>query len=427
MSKATGASAPDFAGMIASEMKKQLSPLDGLLKTLNGPASAAGMTPQQLLGELTRGQEATSFMGYAGQGVKQIKTEWGKTSGIGPMCRALAKRCYPGLNLVGEAEAQKTLTDLGMELKATTPLAENSGVTGGYTVPPQFVQQLLTLSVEEQVVAPRASKQPMTSMTLQVPSLDYTTVQGAGNTPFLGGVIPEWVAEAQTRPQTEPQFRQTELKAWELSLYTVASNNLLQDNAVGLDSLLTQLFSKAIGWYTDYAYIRGDGVGKPLGMLNAPATIVVNRAAGNRFGFSDYTTMMAKLLMQSWDSAVWLMHQSVLPQVTQMVDQAGRVIFIPFNSGATQKSPGTLGGRPIYYTEKASALGTKGDVMLFDCSLYLLGVRLDIEIAVSPHVRFLQNQMVWRVVWRGDGQPWLQNPITLADGSYTVSPFVVLQ
>ena len=38
----------------------------------------------------------------------------------------------------------------------------------------------------------------------------------------------------------------------------------------------------------------------------------------------------------------------------------------------------------------------------------------------------LKNQMTWRVVERVDGQPWLEKPITLQDGSSTVSPFVIL-
>ena len=50
----------------------------------------------------------------------------------------------------------------------------------------------------------------------------------------------------------------------------------------------------------------------------------------------------------------------------------------------------------------------------------------ELQIDVSPHVNFLKNQMTWRVVWRGDGQPWLNTSITLGDGSTKVSPFLTL-
>ena len=52
---------------------------------------------------------------------------------------------------------------------------------------------------------------------------------------------------------------------------------------------------------------------------------------------------------------------------------------------------------------------------------------MQIEIAASEHVNFLKNQMTWRVVERVDGQPWLDKPITLQDGTTQVSPFVVLE
>ena len=80
----------------------------------------------------------------------------------------------------------------------------------------------------------------------------------------------------------------------------------------------------------------------------------------------------------------------------------------------------------MFPTEKVPALGTKGDLMLLDPSFYVIGDRMQIEIAASEHVNFLKNQMTWRVVERVDGQPWLDKPVTLQDGATQVSPFVVL-
>ncbi len=77
-------------------------------------------------------------------------------------------------------------------------------------------------------------------------------------------------------------------------------------------------------------------------------------------------------------------------------------------------------------TEKVPALGTKGDVMLIDPSLYVIGDRMMLEITASEHANFVKNQMTWRFVQRVDGRPWLDNVITLQDGTTTVSPFVVL-
>src|SRR6202008_4815900 len=104
-----------------------------------------------------------------------------------------------------------------------------------------------------------------------------TTVQSAGVSPFFGGVPAYWTAEAQTRTETEPQFKMMELKANELSVYSVSSNVLLQDAAFGLEKFLMVLFGRAVAWFEEYAFLQGNGVGKPIGMLNCGAAISVNR------------------------------------------------------------------------------------------------------------------------------------------------------
>ncbi len=321
-----------------------------------------------------------------------------------------------------------------------TAMSESSGIAGGFTVPPMFSETLMTIAGEETLVDRFATKLPLTSKTLSVPSLDLTTVQGAGVSPFGGGVQAQWVAEAAIRAEFEPQFRSTELTAWELSFISIASNTLLQDEAVGLDQFLTQIFGWVIGWTKDYAFLQGNGVGKPLGILNSPATIQVAKEAASKFTWYDAVAMLSKIWsMLLGNKLCWFMHQSVFPQLMRMNDdsagsQAGRVLWVPINQGAAAaiehpdgpQSVGYLLGYPVYLTEKLPALGSTGSVLLADCSKYLVGERMELEIAVSDQYRFANNQLTWRMVARCDGQPWVNAPITLADGTYQVSPFSMI-
>jgi HK97 family phage major capsid protein len=279
-----------------------------------------------------------------------------------------------------------------VEYQAKAALGEASGVTGGYTVPPDFYRSLLALISENSFIRPRAFVLPMASATLQFPYLDVTTVQSAGVSPFFGGVQMYWTAEAQTRTETEPQFKQMELKAWELSGYSVSSNVLLQDSAIGLEKFLMTIFARAIAWFEEYAFLQGNGVGKPQGMLGCPAALTVNRGGGaNTVVFADVATMWSKLLPHSWGSAVWTFSPSVVPQLLQLKDGANRAIFISIDQGAVKTPVWSLLGRPAFPTEKVPALGTKGDLMLLDPTLYVIGDRMQIEIAASEHVNFLKN------------------------------------
>ena len=305
-------------------------------------------------------------------------------------------------------------------------LAEASGITGGYVVPPEFAQQLLSTAAEDTFIRSRAFVQPMASATLQFPFLDVSTVQAAGTSPFFGGVILNWTEEAQTRTETEPQFKMMELKAHELSGYAVSSNILLQDASFGLEKFLYTIFGKAIGWYEEFAFLQGNGVGKPLGMLNSPAALAITRNTGGTFVYADAAKMISRLLPSSQKRGIWVMHPYVIEKAVQLADSSGRLVWVPNIGGAQEKVPGYLFNLPIFVSEKVPTLGTKGDVMLLDPSLYVIGDRMQIEVAASEHVNFLKNQMTWRVTERVDGQPWLDKPITLQDAASTVSPFVVL-
>ncbi len=332
----------------------------------------------------------------------------------------------------------------GAEVRKTA-LAEGSGQTGGYIIPPQFMNELLTIAAEDGFIEQRAKVIPMNSRTAQWPMLDITTAQAAGTSPYFGGILGQWQPEAATISETEPAFRQSEWVAWDLVLYTVSSNQLLADNGIGLDALLTQLFGQAITWYKEFAFLRGLGAGStmPLGVVNAPATYVQSRAVANRFTLADAAAMLSHLQIRSWDDACWIMHQSVIPQLIQMADgsvaNTASTTYIPGNRLAWMSSIGDgtkgpaamklpqafLNGLPVFFTEKLPALGTRGDVLLVDWSRYVIGMRLDMQIDVSPHYLFRNNQLAWRVIARCDGKPWLNNVITDSSG-WQISPFTML-
>jgi HK97 family phage major capsid protein len=313
----------------------------------------------------------------------------------------------------------------------TKDLSSQGGSTGGYTIPVQFVNQLLTIAAEYAHIRPYATVMPMSSKTLQIPALDMT-LGSAGQSPFLGGVVANWTEENVEKTGTEPAFKQVDLTAWELTLICNTSNTLVQDSGLALDAVLTSLFGMAIAWHEDYTFIRGDGVGKPLGMLNSAASLGLTRATSNSIRFADIANMAGRLLAPSMSRSIWLVSQTALPQLLQLQGANGDVVFIPNysgppgQSGLSQTMPGTLLGRPIIVTEKLPALGTAGDIMLVDPSMYLIGDRMEMALEASPHARFARNQTQWRAIKRVDGQPWLTAAPTLADGSTTVSPFVYL-
>lgn len=376
--------------------------------------------------------------------LEPLLQKWGGLAGTGKLDISVSQ---------GAADKTKSFGDfLGCVVKgdverihnvyATTkaPLSEASGTGGGYLVPPEFMATLLRISAEKGVVRPRARVIPMTTRTLQIPALEQGTPGANGKFQVLGGLVASWTEEATTRAETEPLFRQIELIAHELAGYSVASRSLMADSAVALDALLTGLFADAIAMHEDYAFLAGDGVGKPMGVLNSGALLTggpnagVNRTTSNQFKLADAAWMLSRMMPSSLDNAVWVMSQTLIPYLLQLQDTAGNVVWIPnfYNpsdgqmGGAQHSMVPILFGRPIIFTEKLPAIGSVGDVLFVDLSFYLLGDRQSIEIAASEHVNFLKNQMTWRFLHRVDGRPWLNAPYKYQDGTTQVSPFIAL-
>ncbi len=155
-------------------------------------------------------------------------------------------------------------------------MAESGGATGGYTVPTEYAKRIMAIVAEVSFIRPSAQVVPMSSATLAYPLLDVTTPQSAGTSPFAGGFNLQWTAEGLTRPETEPAFKQMELRAWELTGYALLSRPVL-DDSTALSSYLMTVIAWAVAWSEEYAFLQGNGVGKPQGILTAAASLVVNR------------------------------------------------------------------------------------------------------------------------------------------------------
>lgn len=306
-------------------------------------------------------------------------------------------------------------------------LGEGQGDQGGFLVPEEFRVELLRMALETAVVRPRARVLPMAGLTLRVPAIRDTTHA----TNVHGGVQGYWVPESGSFTQSEPTFSQVALTAKKLIGGTRVANELLRDSSIALEPLLTQLFTDAITYFEDDAFIAGIGGGQPLGILNADALVSVAKETGQTattLVVENVIKAYSRMLPASISRAVWIMHPDVQPQLYTMslsVGTGGAPMFFP--AGGLSGAPtATLLGRPIIFSEKCETLGTAGDVYFADLSYYLIGDRMALEMASSPHVRFNTDETDFRFIQRVDGRPWIDSALTPRNGSNTLSPFLAI-
>ncbi len=312
--------------------------------------------------------------------------------------------------------------------KSTKDMSGVDGSSGGYLVPEEYGDRLFQVAADAAVIRPRAFVYPAASSRGQIPALDQYTAPtaGQGDTAFAGGVVMTWSSEGATGGETQPTFALIEYNLNKLKAFTEVPNELIFDSSQSIDALLTRLFGVAIAGMEDYSFLRGDGVGKPLGILNADAAIAVNPDTNNVFAFADAAEMLSRFHPVAGGNPVWIMHRSTIPDLAafEVSSGSGGVWMANLSEGIPQ----SLFGYPILYSEHLPQANNSGHVLLADLGAYAIfePANAGMSIAFSEHAAFTSDKGTWRVVKRLDGQPWVKNAIPLADpqGSYTVSPFV---
>lgn len=328
----------------------------------------------------------------------------------------------------------KTIWHLNSSPEAAAKLARirntASSITpadGGFLVPESLRSQLLEISLESAVVRPRATVIPMDSARVPFPTIDVTS--HASST--FGGMIAYWGEESAALTDANPKFGRVVLDANKLTGLSVVPNELLQDSIISFSALIERLWPMTLAFEEDDAFTGGTGVGQPLGFLGAtnPASIAVAAETdqlADTILYENVVKMFSRMLPSSMSRAAWIVSNDVLPQLLLMslsVGTGGNSIFV---ANAAGNAPMTLFGRPIVVTEKASALGDRGDISFVDLTYYLVGDRQTMTAASSTDYRFGNDQTAYRIIQRVDGRPWIQSAITPRNGGSTLSPFVEL-
>ncbi len=295
---------------------------------------------------------------------------------------------------------------------------------GGFLIPETVRSEMLELALETAIVRPRATVIPMDTLRTVIPVLESTSNVSS----IMGGVVAYWTEEGAAMIESSAKFGRIALEAKELTAYAVAPNALLAD-AAAFGSFIQQSFPRAIAWFEDLGFLRGTGVGEPLGILKAPALVTQAKESGQAAAtivWENIIKMYARMLPTSLGAAEWVVNQETFPELATMalsVGTGGGPIWL--NNGA-DGPPMTILGRPVRVTEKADALGTAGDVNFLDFNYYLIGDRQAMQAASSEHYRFMNNETAFRIVERVDGRPWITNAVTPHKGANTLSPFVQL-
>ena len=313
---------------------------------------------------------------------------------------------------------------------APSGLGESLPQTGGYLVGSDRDTSILSRVYDSSQLLSRIAMDPVgpnsNGMTYYV---EAETSRATGSR--RGGVRFYWVAENSAVTTSAPTFAEMELKLKKAAAAVYVTEEQLQDTAA-LESYIMRIMPEELRFGVEDSILNGDGVGKPLGILNAACLVTVAKEVGQAAATitaQNIVKMWSRMWARSVTNAVWLVNQDVFPQLFNLsvpIGTGGALVFMP-PAGISGAPYGTLFGRPVIVHESSATLGTVGDIVLADLREYQGIEKGGIQSASSIHVRFLEGESVYRFIYRVDGQPTWRSALTPFKGAgNTVSPFIAL-
>jgi HK97 family phage major capsid protein len=310
---------------------------------------------------------------------------------------------------------------------AQKDIAHDPNASGGFLVPTEMANYVLSELLEDSPFFSQATLLPMTSNNLSVPFVADTDRSSTG----MHGVTVPHVAEAAALADLSLEFAKCELKLHKIGGRCRVSNEMMEDSRQAMSILLPQLFADALSWRLQHEFISGTGAGECLGIMNSPALVSVAKETNQVAKTITYTNickMWSRLLPRARKNAVWLINSDCEVQIRTMSLSVGTGGSSAFVLNAANQLPETIFGAKVYFTEHCQTLGTTGDIILCNPRAYAIGRKVgdSIRIEVSEHARFENDQTVFRATCRCDSQPLQSQPITPVNSTSTMSHFVAL-
>ena len=305
---------------------------------------------------------------------------------------------------------------------------EGTGADGGFALQTDFAGQILESAVEQSPLLNRLDRYTCSSAAnaMRWLSADETDVSKS----VFGGVQMYWASEGATVAASKPQFRELKMDLEKMMGFAYCTDEMLTDAAF-MTGFFGTAFTLAADRLLTESVISGDGVGKPLGILNSKAIITVDKestqAAGTFLG-ANAIKMQARAMPRNRDRLVWLMHpdaEELLPYLSIQSGEAAKFLWNP-EGGLGNFDTQRVLNKPVLFEDSCSALGSKGDINLVDPMYYILLTKGTAKQDWSVHVEFLTDQNCFRMVYRCNGAPKIEKPLTIKNSAKTRSSFVTL-
>lgn len=259
---------------------------------------------------------------------------------------------------------------------------------GGYLVPDEFEKKLVESLLDENIFRGLAHT--------------ISTSHGDRKIPVVAtrGTA-AWVEEEGQIPESDNAFGQLTLGAYKLATLVKISEELLQDSVFDMPSYLSKEIARRLAVAEEEAFLVGDGVGKPTGLLNSTggAELGITAASATVITADELIDLFYSLRAPYRRRASWLLNDTSIKAIRKLKDSNGQYLWQP---SLTANTPDMLLGRPLHTSSCVPSIAADAKVAAFgDYSHYWIADRkvrsvrrLNELYSTTGQVGFLASQRV---------------------------------
>lgn len=240
-------------------------------------------------------------------------------------------------------------------------LSEGIDTDGGYLVPEEYDSRLIE-GLEEENIFRRLGTTITTS--------GERKINIAGSKPAAA-----WIDEGEALTFGDAKFDQINLDAHKLHVAVKVTEELLYDNAFGLENYLIRQFSRALANAEEDAFLNGDGTGKPLGIFaeEGGGEIGVTAASAAEITADEIINLVYALKRPYRKKAKFIMNDATVAALRKLKDENGQYLWQPSLQAG---EPDRLFGYEVMTSAYVPTIAAGEPVIAFgDFSYYNIGDR----------------------------------------------------
>lgn len=238
--------------------------------------------------------------------------------------------------------------------RVSNVLQEGVDADGGYLVPEEYDRRLIDVLDEENI---------MRSLATRITTSGEHKINIAATKPAAS-----WIEEGGALTFGDATFDQILMDAHKLHVAIKVTEELLYDNAFGLENYIITQFGKALANAEEDAFLNGDGSGKPTGLFAVKGGGTVAGTLTAAIKADDMLDLVYALKRPYRKTASFIMNDKTLLSLRKLKDNNGAYIWQPsYQAGEPD--------RVLGYAVHTSAFAPEDAIAFGDYKYYNIGDR----------------------------------------------------